>query len=78
MPGQLFARFFRKGIDHPCSASPAFDHSAFAQIREMLRDPCLWNIKNLLQVTDTERAARQQLHDAQPRLITKTFVDPDQ
>jgi hypothetical protein len=67
-----------EAIDDPLAGALAYDHVAVAQVGEMLGNGDLVEMEDLLEMTDTEWAVREEMENAQASFVTETFINLDQ
>jgi hypothetical protein len=72
---QFRGRLFREAVNHPFPVPSGGHQAAGSQAGKLLGDSHLRQPQNVLEMTDTERALRQKVQDAETRLIAKAPVD---
>ena len=65
-------------IDHPIPLPLGLHHSSAPQVGEMFRNFYLRLVQNFLKMTNAERPPREQMQNAEPRLIAQTLVNLNQ
>ena len=78
MPTKLKALLLGQLVNAPVAMLLHFHQSMRFQVAEMFGDIDLRLLEHRLEVTDTKRGLREQMQDAQPRLVAKALVNLDQ
>ncbi len=75
---QFRRRLFRETVNHPLPVSSGGHQAAGPQVGKMFGNCNLRQPQNALEMTDTQRAMRQEMQDAETSLIAKAPVDLQQ
>lgn len=75
---QFALTFRRQGVDHPVLLVRGLDEATTAQVGQVFGNLNLWLFQDFLKMANAKGRLREQVQDAQARLIAQALVDLDQ